>query len=55
MFTHLFAKQGQANIEDDGLDAFRKLTELYRRKTSKELEAELSVGALVEICHDSEA
>jgi hypothetical protein len=51
----MFAKQDRTNIEDDELDAFRKLAELYGRKISKELEAELSVGALVEICHDSEA
>lgn len=55
VFTYLFAKQDRANIEDDELEAFRKLAELYRRKTPKELEAELNIGALLEICHDSEA
>ncbi|MCM5557328.1 type II toxin-antitoxin system RelE/ParE family toxin [Pleomorphomonas sp. JP5] len=55
VFTYLFAKQDRANIDDDELEAFRKLAELYRRKTASDLEAELKVGALVEICHDSEA
>lgn len=55
VFTYLFAKQDRANIEVDELEAFRKLAELYRRKTSRDLEAELNAGALVEICHDSEA
>jgi hypothetical protein len=55
VFTYLFAKQDRATIEDDKPDAFRKLAELYPRRTSKELEAEPSVGALVETCHDGEA
>ncbi len=55
VFTYLFAKQDRANIEDDELEAFRKLADLYRRKTSKDLEAELKAGALVDISHDSEA
>jgi hypothetical protein len=55
VFAYLFAKQDRANIEDDELSAFRELAELYRRKTSKDLETELKIGALVEICHDSEA
>jgi len=55
VFTYLFAKQDRANIEDDELEAFRKLAELYRRKTLKDMDAELKAGALVEICHDCEA
>ena len=55
VFAYLFAKQDRANIDEDELEAFRKLAELYRRKTTKDLEAELSIGALLEICHDDEA
>ncbi len=33
MFAYLFAKKDRANIDDDELLAFRKLAELYRRKT----------------------
>lgn len=55
VFTYLFAKQDRANIDDDELEAFRKLAEIYRRKTSNDLEAELKAGALLEISHDSEA
>lgn len=55
VFAYLFAKQDRANIDEDELEAFRKLAELYRRKTAKDLEAELSIGALLEICHDDEA
>lgn len=49
MFTYLFAKQDRANIDDDELIAFRKLAELYRKKTEADLSAELRSGALVEI------
>ncbi|WP_370677450.1 type II toxin-antitoxin system RelE/ParE family toxin [Pleomorphomonas sp. PLEO] len=55
VFAYLFAKQDRANIEDDELEAFRRLAELYRRKTSGDLEAELKAGALMEICHDRQA
>ena len=48
-------KSDRANIDDDELQAFRRLADLYRRKTKADLEAEIKVGALVEICngHDS--
>ena len=45
------AKKARANIDDDELAAFRKLAELYRRKTTADLEAELGIGALLEIDH----
>jgi hypothetical protein len=52
VFAYLFAKKDRANIEDDELLAFRKLADLYRRKTKQDLEAEIKTGALVEICND---
>lgn len=52
MFAYLFAKKDRANIDDDELMAFRKLAELYRRKTQAELDTEIGTGALLEICND---
>jgi hypothetical protein len=51
VYAYLFAKQDRANIEDDELAAFRRLAALYRVKTNEALEAELRIGALVEICN----
>ena len=51
VFTYLFAKKDRANIDEDELLAFRKLAELYRRKTKADLEAEIGAGALLEIDH----
>lgn len=51
VFAYLFAKKDRANIDDDELLAFRKLAELYRRKTQAELDAEIVAGALLEICN----
>lgn len=49
VFAYLFAKKDRANIDDDELLAFRKLAELYRRKTQEDLEAEIGTGILLEI------
>jgi hypothetical protein len=51
VFSYLFAKKDRANIEDDELQAFRKLAEIYRRKTKEELGTEIKTGALLEICN----
>ncbi|RWX78936.1 type II toxin-antitoxin system RelE/ParE family toxin [Neorhizobium lilium] len=51
IYAFLFAKQDRANIDEDELAAFRKLVDLYRRKTTEAIEAELKNGALVEICN----
>ena len=51
VFAYLFAKKDRANIDDDEFLAFRKLAELYRRKT----QAEIGTGALLEICNDDQA
>ncbi len=51
VFAYLFAKKDRANIDDDELLAFRKLADLYRRKTKADLEAEIETGALLEIDH----
>ena len=51
VFAYLFAKKDRANIDDDELLAFRKLADLYRGKAKADLEAELEIGALLEIDH----
>ena len=51
VFAYLFAKKDRANIDDDELLAFRKLADLYRQKTKADLEAEIEIGALLEIDH----
>ncbi|EYR81241.1 MULTISPECIES: type II toxin-antitoxin system RelE/ParE family toxin [unclassified Shinella] len=51
VFAYLFAKKDRANIDDDELLAFRKLADLYRAKSKADLEAELEIGALLEIDH----
>ncbi|WP_421581046.1 type II toxin-antitoxin system RelE/ParE family toxin [Shinella sp. M31] len=51
VFAYLFAKKDRANIDDDELLAFRKLADLYRAKAKADLEAELEIGALLEIDH----
>lgn len=51
VFAYLFAKKARANIDDDELLAFRKLADLYRGKAKADLEAELEIGALLEIDH----
>lgn len=51
VFAYLFAKKDRANIDDDELLAFRKLADLYRRKTKADLEAEIETGTLLEIDH----
>lgn len=55
VFSYLFAKKDRANIDDDELVAFRKLADLYRRKTASDLETEIGSGALMEICNGNEA
>lgn len=49
--AYLFAKKDRSNIDDDELLAFRKLADLYRGKAKADLEAELDIGALLEIDH----
>ena len=55
VFAYLFAKKDRANIDDDELIAFRKLADLYRRKTASDLEREIASAALMEICNGNEA
>jgi len=49
VFAYLFAKKDRANIDNSELLAFRKLAELYRRKTPEDVDAEIESGVLLEI------
>jgi hypothetical protein len=51
VFAFLFAKKDRANIDEDELVYFREVAALYREKPERELEAELKIGKIVEICH----
>ena len=51
VFVYLLAKKDRANIGDDELLEFRRLADLYRHKSKVDLEAELKIGVLLEICH----
>lgn len=55
VYAYLFAKKDRANIDESELMAFRKLADLYARKTDVEIAKELEAKELVEICHDSQA
>jgi hypothetical protein len=54
VYTYLFAKKDRANIEDDELEDFRAVADLYARKTDVEIAKELRLKELVEICHGEE-
>jgi len=54
-YEYLFAKKDRDNIDENELDAFRKLAKAYGRATNQQLENMLKNKDLVEICSDSEA
>lgn len=55
VYTYLFAKNDRDNITDAELAGFRDLAGLYDRKTDAEIELELKVKELTEICHARQA
>lgn len=50
VYAYLFAKKNRANISDAELREFRVLASLYANKTDDQLERELRLRELVEIC-----
>lgn len=52
VYTYLFAKKDRENIENDELDAFRDLADVYAAKSEEDIAKELAVKELVEICHE---
>jgi hypothetical protein len=47
----LFAKKRRANIDNNELEAFRKLADIFEKKTDKDIQRDLEAGVMVEICH----
>lgn len=53
--TAWFTKKDRDNIDAAELAAFRALADLYAEKSDGDIEKELKVGAITEICHGDEA
>ena len=52
VYSYLFAKQDQANIDEDDLIRLRGFAALYSRKSDSDIAKELALEDIVEICHD---
>ncbi len=50
VYAYLFAKKDRENIDTKELQEFRKLADLYENKTDKDIQKELDLKELVEIC-----
>ena len=55
IYEYLFAKQDRANIEDDELDAFRRLVKIYSTLTMQQVDRLIRENDWMEICHDKES
>lgn len=55
VYAYLFAKQDQANIKDSQLSYLREYATLFAKKSELDIEKELLLKDLMEICHDQEA
>ncbi|MEA2999546.1 MAG: hypothetical protein QOK17_1379 [Sphingomonadales bacterium] len=55
VYEYLFAKKDRANIEEDELDAFRKLAAGYAVLNAQQLQQLLDDDDLMEICNDGQA
>jgi hypothetical protein len=55
VFAYLFAKKDRANISDTELRDFRRLADLYARKTPADIIKELRLAELVEICNEQKS
>ena len=53
IYAYLFAKQDRANIDDDELVEFRKLTKVYGSLTPKQVNRLLQDQDWMEICNDN--
>ena len=54
VYAYLFAKADRDNIDPDELVAFKKLANIYARKSDGDIAAELANSELLEMCHDHE-
>ncbi len=50
VYVFLFAKKDQGNIANEELEAFKKLADIYSRKSNEEIKREIGNKELVEIC-----
>ncbi len=50
VYEYLFAKKDRDNIDDDELDAFRRLAEAYQDRSGRRIEMLLKNGDFLEIC-----
>lgn len=55
VYVYLFAKKDRENIDNDELDAFRDLADVYAAKSDEDITKELAAKELVEICHEQNA
>ena len=53
VYQYLYAKKDRVNINDDELEAFRKLAKSYEKLNDQQIEQLVKDGAFVEICHDN--
>lgn len=53
VYEYLFAKKDRANIEDDELMQFRKLSKAYAELSDKQIAQLIDNQHFIEICHDS--
>ena len=53
VYVYLFAKKDKANISRSELAEFRALADLYARKTDSDIEKELELGEISEICNEN--
>ncbi len=52
IYTYLFSKKDQANIDDDELTGFKKLAKIYEKLTEADVVNDVAAKKLIEICHD---
>jgi len=54
IYVFLFAKKDMANIAEDDLRRLRDLAEQYEQKSNDDIDKELKIKELVEICNAKE-
>lgn len=52
IYTYLFSKKDQVNIDDDELAGFKKLAKIYEKLTDADVAKDVAAKKLIEICHD---
>lgn len=52
IYTYLFSKKDQVNMDDDELADFRKLAKIYEKLTEADIVKDITARKLIEICHD---